>query len=437
MYSQPRNYDKVSIVNDVPISAVSATIIKPISTVNRIIRANSAGGDTSLGGSCSIRIAPTQNTAIKANSCYLNMLVKVALPIVAGAATNWAFKNGIQGASSLINKLTISSGVPLETIDSYADVHALAVIHGSNTSYISDVAVQEYSGNVFESPINVATSVNEFWVSFPLVSGILSSGYDIPLYLMSAGLTIDINWQTSTAMTAWSAGLAAALTGITLSNVGLVYESIQFEDSFCSAQKQLLMEGSTYSIPYTTHLVNLKSSEANLNYTIGLNKASVLAMLYTSYIANATTAQRLYKSGALTSLQVYADGQLVNYCGTLDATSNCAMVFNEMQRAMSCLSDTSVCSIITGAFTSLNEQSTGLHLHGAISTPGGSYLTTTFLAGINLKRTQESFALSGTPINSMDVVAAQTVVAGDITLIDVLYNAIMVIDGAGVVARLC
>jgi hypothetical protein len=289
----------------------------------------------------------------------------------------------------------------------------------------------EYLGNVFKSNKNVAAAtVKSVWVSIPLALGALNSDRDFPLFL--APLQLVINWQSSLTQIVAELKVGKGCVGLSINAVSLIYESIEHNQEFIQAQMAVIAQGNIFNLPYSSVFSVVKSSESNLMYTIGCSKVSVEALLYTNFIAHATSAPgapqpvKFFKSNNQTDCVVYIDNVPVQNIGAMNVQVVPQTVFVEAKRCFGGVLDTQLSSVNSSIVMVTDD--TGI---------GGTYLSESFVGGCNLCRTEEDYSFRGTPVSSLMVQLASTITAGDITQFHVIYSAVASFDGTGNMIRTC
>lgn len=433
-YVAQNSYSTPMINSDIPQSWVSSSITKPVPSTHKIVQAMSQDGSAQLGGSSTINILRTPNTSIRRASTMLRCRVDFLVPIVgAGGLVDSAFtfSNPIKGASSLIQRITLSSNsTELEKLDYYSDYHSLLLLHGTSSSYLDDAKCIEYLGNTFGSATNAGASTKSVWVSIPLALGALNSDRDFPLFL--APLQLVVNWQSTLTQIVSEIKVGLGVVGLSINAVSLIYESIEHNQEFITAQMAIIAQGNIFNLPYQSVFSVVKSSEANLMYTIGCSKVSVDALLYTNYIAHLSAAGgapqpvKKFKSSNQTDFVLYVDNVPVQNIGQLDIQKVPTTVFIEAKRCFGGVLDTQLSSVAST-----------ISMITADNVVAGTYLSDSFCGGCNLRRTEEDYCFPGTPVSSLMVQLASTVVAGDITQFHVLYSAVASFDGTGNMVRTC
>ena len=273
---------------------------------------------------------------------------------------------------------------------------------------------------------NVATSTKTIYVSIPLCSGLLNSDQDYPLYL--APLTLQIGWAPSLLGVISEAGAAgSSCTNLTFNEISLVYESIEHNIEFLNAQKQLVAQGNLFNMGYHSAFSLIKSSEANLLYTIGCGKVSVNGILYQNYptLALGASGYRHSKENTQTDCIVSVDGVPINSFGPMNMQHWATSVYAEMRRVFGSSYDSDN--------SSYNATITMITGDSVVS---GTYFTDIFLGGMSLRRTDEAgFVFPGTPVSNLLVQLNSTPAAGDTTMFHILFSAVASFDGQGMVVR--
>jgi hypothetical protein len=301
---------------------------------------------------------------LKPNSMYLRCKVEVAQVVAAG--NTWGFagnsltsSNSWGGASSLINRINVMlPGGSIMTYNNYNHFRNAVLPHALTTSYIyNDLRQLEYVG-VNKLNTTAATALSrQAYVSIPLFIPLFcNANQAFPLLLLPNGSNITLEILTETVNNAIYA-TTTAVTGYTISEASLVYETIDVPYSFkegllaSKAGQQFLMHVNDY------WSVGPVSTTQSVRYAIGCGLSSLKGVVATEQLANdisATTNKKKYASNALSRFNVMVDGQYI----TIGNIDNDAVSYAEMNRALGRLNDPNMQSFLEVIATSTAE--TGL-----------------------------------------------------------------------------
>ena len=299
--------------------------------------------------------------------------------------------------------------------------------------YENDASITEYCGTSVDPVVGATSAV--FNIALPLCSAVLSNIKSYPLFLQSLSVQIDLNTLRSSFKVYGANAGANTLTGFTVSQAELVYETISPDHSLLDTMRQEMQAtGRMYEMPMTTPLSLQTSLLANqsLNYNIGLNAASLSGVFVCEITTERENLAFANAAGGIlgitnnfvrntTEVQanrrlVFCDGkQLVNYDVWADSQN-----FNETQRALSILLDPSNTTLGTRATMCTPENNTQRY----------------YVSGQSSRRFSEnSVCMSGIPCSNL-VINFQKGGASVATSVYIycLIDQVVVIDSNGSVA---
>jgi hypothetical protein len=308
-------------------------------------------------------------------------------PTGGDGATEYRFKGVSASATSLVNRLsTYINSVQVDNVQNADQVYDALFSHSTSADWLShDGQILMRSGLV-----STAGDMTLKTIVMPLI-GSLGTQQGIPLFALNGTLQVQLDYNTLARALYKQNVDGAAITGFTISNVQLVYDKISVEQAFVDKVKSDMAQGRKYVLGYT----NFQSTTiATLNgtafFNYGVNVSSLRALvgqqLLTadlSGIGNGAAGVAFKgKSAAngLSQFQVSLDGRLIN-SNTLNAASNPALVFAELNKCFSRLFDASITDISTGA----------------------DYLTQSFAVGVSAQRCNEALAFAGSPVSVVGV----------------------------------
>jgi hypothetical protein len=413
MLGAPRAYPVLAgQATDVPHSLTSSgDAAKPIPSQVKVVTLSSTSGDqTDANGSYRFQIPTGGSTGfLKPYSMFIRCKV---VPTITNAG-NWVFSGpgagtgaagtGANGASSIIRRVIVSSGIAIETIEDYWQYHDIVSSHAGSADYI------DHDARIYESTgIAYAHDVAGVDVCLPVLAASFNSPKALPLFLLQ-NLELQVDLRPILQAFRFSADPGAC--SYTVKECQLVYEVAQVEQDFMNAARQMLASGSLYQLPM--HLVQVVRGPTlaiggALAQNIGLSMASVRSAVLTQRLTGAAwnTSRNLAKNG-LTDVKFYHDGQL-SYQGQLN---NSVVMFSELQRCFNNLFDTNTTSVCD-SITAFDD----------------GY----FAVGCSYQRFNEGDGLlmAGTPVQNLMVQTTGATAAAD-TWIIVFYDGILAIDAAG------
>jgi hypothetical protein len=350
-------------------------------------------GNQSAGGSSVIQIPCGASAGL-----IMNPYLRFRVQFTGGAnSAQWRFKGSSHCATSCINRLsTYANSVQIDNISNAWDVYDTLLGHSTSSSWLSTDAKLMLGSNVsFTNAAAAGSDAQTFCV--PLV-GMLGSQSAFPAYLVNGTLQIQIDWQPSVAAMYEDAGTAAGYTGVTFSDVQLIYDKVMPETAFVDKVRSDMMAGQKYVLSYTNYsstAQTLGAGAVSPSFNYGLNVSSLNGLIVThrrsSALSALTTQIANSVSNGLTSLQLSLDGRLISSV-SLDSVNAPAVCFAESQKALGRIFDASLSDPITVADASRNTN---------LST----YNSAWFFAGVSANRVSEGLAFQGSPCSVASIQA--------------------------------
>ena len=445
-------------INQVPRSMLPSRISRSVSATKSIKNISAISGSTATSGQLSLIQLPYGSGSgfMKPGSAYLRFRY---------AGTQTANTHGFAGscptAQSLIQRLTVSQNNSIELINSYNKLVSNIIYPFMTTSdYQNSVALNEggLGQNNYLSPayytgaslplISAQTTDARFTyvstgvggsggaieLSVPLCSGLLNNNElsFIPLELMSSPLTIQIDWATV------NDGIYASTTAVseyTVSNVSLVFESVNPPMEYVSELRQGLLSGKVWSIPYTTVVSAQTTNSATVSYNFSLNASSVDAFFYgacdvdtqpTSTLRSkyfvCATGSSVASDFTTMNRRLYADGNLITSMPSINSDT---LLFRELMRA------------VQGGFVNDCQTTVPFSSVGLVPGQGGSYRGQFYAGAFNLKNfNEEGLCMSGTPVSVLNLQIDNYSSASGILYMYAFLSQIAIIDASGAISVL-
>lgn len=370
----------------VPSSFKSNLAPRPINCSLQTVVVPSTSGNGSLGNPSIIQV-PLGNSAYICNP-YLRF--KVVYTGVSGST--FSFKGAAGGASALIGSYQTSINSTLvDNIQNYGlGVMEPVLSHSCSRDWlVQDGSVlMNTSGDTSTKNASTigAAGLTEVYC-MPLL-GLLGSQQAVPAWAINGVLQININWVSALAQ-ALATSAADSVTAISFQEVCLVYDRVAVEGDFIAKMKQdMASSGAKYCYGFTNYQ-SLTAPSTNGQNTIntGLNVSSLRGTIMTSVLTAdlaSLTANGYSIRNGLSNFQMSLDGRLVN-SSILDAVTQPAVVFVELQKCFSRVFDSSVTDNSTKA----------------------TYLTQSFAAGVGACRVAEGLAFQGSPVSVVSLQITQ------------------------------
>jgi hypothetical protein len=348
---------------------------------------------------------PTGGTSfIKSNSMYLRGTVVVdqvgitaapapANPVVPFTA-QWGFAGQgsnadghYGGASSMISRISVGLGSTTLTWSNYSAFRNSVLTHVTSAEYFTtDLRQCEYAGVMKTNELGADANSRTIHFAIPLWIPCFCSSQNFPALLMNSPISLEI--QTESVNKAFFA-IQNAVTGYTLSNMSIVYETLDVSQEF----KQAMLSSKAGGF-YSAHLNNYTAIGANdsalsMRYQIGVGFSSLKSILFTESLSNPTSLQgKSYTSNGLVRYVISQDNFPVS-CPNAD---NDAVAFLEVNRALQKINDSNVTSSIQMIN---NTNQTGLRT---------SYTDWNFLAGASTQIISDyNYSSQGTECSSVTI----------------------------------
>jgi hypothetical protein len=314
--------------------------------------------------------------------------------------------------SSVIDRITVSVGsTVVEQVQNYNVFNAIMLSHATNNDFVhQDCSITEGCSRSYVAAANVATAT----IMVPLNCGILNTEKALPLFLLSGGVNINIQFNSAAKSLYNGTGGGAVIGSFAISNPRLYYTQIDTPSVYQDLIRQGLNAGKLYSVMYHG-IMGMSVAHgigSTLSYTTGLSLSSVEAVFQTQHVAtdlNASSTQKMFKKNGNTNTILYVDGNRVNPYD-LD---NDQLVFYHLQDSVGSWYDTHITS---------NCDET-------------SFDTDMYVKGFNLRRSKASSSFShvGTPVNQLKI-EVMGATASAVDYVHVVYSAELLIDANGQIA---
>jgi hypothetical protein len=332
------------------------------------------------------------------------------------------FKGVAKCATSLINRYsTYINSVQVDNIQNADQVYDTIFAHATSYDWLTHDA-QVLMGAPVRSAAGVASAdaagaasiaATKTTYIIPLL-GALGTQQGCPLFALNGTLQVQLDYNSLGRAIAEVAGTDP--TNFTISNVQLVYDRVSVEQAFVDRVRSDMAAGAKYVLAYSNFQSTAQASAAGtgfLNYGLNVSslKAVVAQQILTADLSTIGANNALGSSlvNGLSQFQVSLDGRMLN-SNTLNAASNPALVFAELNKCFSRLFDASITDVSTRA----------------------NYLTTSFAVGVSAQRCGEALAFSGSPVSILGINFSTT--ASTYTLfITFISDYQLLIDSAGAV----
>ena len=334
---------------------------------------------------------------IKSNSMYLRGSCVVTQT---GAATNFYGFAGqgaaadesqnFGGASSMISRISVNLGGTSLSYGAYNTFRNAVLPHVCSAEYFStDLKQCEHAGVWRDNTsATAALSLTSRTVHFaiPLWLPPFCSSQHFPALLMNSPIAIEI--LTETVGKAFYSEGANEVTDYSLSNLSLVYETIdvsrEFKDAMLASKA-----GGFYSMHMNDYLnVGPNSATASMRMQIGVGFSSLKSILFTETASNpAVTDRKVYTSNGLLNYTIHADNFPVSVS---NAGDNEAVCFLEVNRALQKINDSNITSAI---YPVANANASGVRT---------TYATNNFLSGASVQTISDyNYSSSGMECSSV------------------------------------
>ncbi len=449
IYDVPDAQSQNDSVNQVPRSCLPPRVGRPFMARKQIRQIQAVSGATAGPSQTSIIKIPTGNGAgfMVAGSAYLNFRFAVTQ-----ASATWGFAGSLGDASALINRLTLSQSVILEQIQNYGLFSTNVVspyATSANYSNISQVCAGGmgsnnllslgYNTGLTTTAVTTLENVNFVYnqgtlnFSIPLLFGLFSGGSEcnyLPLALMSQNLDIQTDWATVNQ--AFSA-ITAEVTNYSITQLSVVYETVQLPMEYENAVRAKLLAGSLYSIPFQTCISSQVAGSSALSYNFSVNCSSVSGFCYGTIISanQATTLSNKNFSASASSTnatdsttvsrrQLYADGDSVQQFPVYNMDS---MLLKESARMFANCNDPQY---------SVPFSTQGNVGAGGVAGIRGSFRSSFYLVCFNLRNFSESsLCLCGRPVGLLNLQINDSGASStDTVYMFAIVDYVAVLDGA-------
>jgi hypothetical protein len=281
--------------NAIPRAIMPQRLAKPIPSRKIIKQIPAISGSTAGPSQTSIVRINTSNGSGFAVSGSFYLLFKLA---VTQTANTWGFSGSVPDASALINRLTVSQSLPIEVIQNYNKyVTNIVKPYACQSTNVNQDCVlsggmgsNNYLANVYtstSSALNVAQNTNFGYQStdgstatltfaIPIVSGLLNSSSMtyIPLELINQNIDLQIDWAT---VNDAFYGATTAITNYTISQLSLVYETVQVSEEYVNEVRKMMAGGKLWSMPIQTCISTQVADSSSISYNFSVNCSSVSA----------------------------------------------------------------------------------------------------------------------------------------------------------------
>lgn len=288
------------------------------------------------------------------------------------------------GASSMINRISVGMGGQTLTWGNYNTFRNAVLTHVTSAEYFTtDLRQCEYAGVMKKNETNnVANRTIHF--AIPLWIPCFCSSQNFPALLLNSPISVEI--VTESVNKAFYA-IRNAVTDYTLSNLSIVYETLdvsrEFKDAMLASKA-----GGFYSMHLNNYLsVGPNASTSSMRMQIGVGFSSLKSILFTEALTNpASTDAKVYSSNGLINYTIHQD----NYPVSVPNVTDDAVAFLEVNRALQKINDSNVTSSIQMIS---NTNTTGLR---------SSYSRYNFLAGASTQVISDyNYSSQGTECSSV------------------------------------
>lgn len=370
----------------IPESMKSDRRARPINSVLQTVYQPSISGNQSTGGTSVVNVPLGSSSGVMLNP-YLTFKVQIAGGTAADA---FQFKGSSAYASSLINSIqTFINGQQIDNLSNFDRLMEVLLDHSSSADFVDHEAEVLMSAHTqYDISAGGILTANAINVCIPLPG--LLGGASLPCYLLNGVLSLNVNFNSI----ARAFKVANAPTSYTVSDVALVYDRVQPEQSFQDMVRSQLASGNKYILSYTSYQTATQNTAGagSYTYSVALNRSSLRAVVMTQLAsADLTTVANTGASinNTLTQFDVMLDGRRVNAV-SLNSVTQPAICLAESSKCFSRLFDPSVSDVVSMPATEQAVQ-------------GGTYLTDYFYIGCSCLRTQEPLAFAGSPLSVLSV----------------------------------
>lgn len=287
----------------------------------------------------------------------------------------------------MISRISVNMGGTNVTYGAYNTFRNSVLPHVCSAEYFTtDLKQCEHAGVWRDNTVADTLASRTIHFAIPLWLPPFCSSQHFPALLMSSPIAIEILTE-SIGKAFYSEG-ANAVTDYALSNLSLVYETIdvsrEFKDAMLASKA-----GGFYSMHMNDYLaVGPNSATASMRMQIGVGCSSLKSILFTETASNpAVTDRKVYTSNGLISYTIHADNYPVSVS---NAGDNEAVCFLEVNRALQKINDSNVTSAI---YPVANANASGVR---------SSYATNNFLGGASTQTISDyNYSSSGIECSSV------------------------------------
>lgn len=435
----------------IPLSMLPSRVSRCLPSTKKLVQIQFQSGNSAGPGQSSIVSLPFGPNAgyMVAGSAYLYF--KLAVAGVAGVGQTWGFAGSAPSASALVNRMTISAGSVIESIQNYSLLacNIIGPFSNSNSMNLDSVCAGAFGENNYQSiPYNtslttsalvnatssqyLASATDFYKYTIPIISGFLAGGSEqnvIPLELMNSPLQVQADFST----VAQAFFAITAPTNYVVSELSLVYESVSLGSQYTQGLRSAMASGKLYSIPFSSIISVQTQYTSSLSYNMSLNTSSLDAVFY-GIIINGNT-----QNSALTSKVFSAS---VGSSATLDASNiqrrattdgeniyslslyNCdALLVRELVRSLTGVINPDTIKMPFNVAGNVNLS--------------GNFRGSNYVVAYNCRSfADQSVCMSGRPCSVLNIQQTETATinAGDNMTIFACVSLIAVIDGSGAIS---
>jgi hypothetical protein len=436
----------------VPLSMLPSRISRCLPSTKKLVQIQFQSGNSAGPGQTSIVSLPfsTNSGYMIAGSAYLYFKLQVVG--VAGVGQTWGFAGSAPSASALVNRMTISAGSVIESIQNYSLLacNVIGPFSNSNSMNLDSVAAGAFGENNYQSiPYNtslttsalvnatssqyLASATDFYKYTIPIISGYLAGGCEqsvCALELMNSPLQIQADWSTITQAFFCN---NVAPTNYIVSELSIVYESVSLGSQYTQGLRTAMAGGKLYSTPFSSVISVQTAYTSSLSYNMSLNTSSLDAVFY-GIIINGNT-----QNSALTSKVFSAS---VGSSATLDASNiqrrattdgeniyslslyNCdALLVRELVRALTGVINPDTIKMPFNVAGNVNLS--------------GNFRGSNYVVAYNCRSfADQSICMAGRPCSVLNIQQSETATlnAGDNMTIFACVSMIAVLDGSGAIS---
>jgi len=366
---------------------------KPLPSSIQCVNVPALTGSAAASGTSIIQLPCGSSAGIMMNP-YIRL--DMTLAGTTSAATTFMFKGVAKCATSLINRVsTYINSVQIDNIQNADQVYDTIFSHATSYDWLThdaqclmgapvrDVAGLASADAAAATVDGGALALKTFII--PLI-GALGTQQGVPLFALNGTLQVQLDYNSAVRALVSNAG--GVPSEFTISNVQLVYDRVSVEQAFVDKVRSDMAAGAKYVLSYTNFQSTTLATVAGtsfLNY--GLNVSSLKAIVAQQMLTldlSTITSSGLSLVNGLTQFQVSLDGRLLN-SNTINAVTNPALAFAELNKCFSRLFDASITDVSTRANYS--------------GTPSASVTASSFAVGVSAQRCGEALAFSGSPVS--------------------------------------